>query len=400
MIKGFDQKKFLAQLPKVWNEIYSVLKGHGLVPTLVGGSVRDFFLLGQTGNDWDVELTHPVNALNKDEWKRLGAELSRFGKVSFLPYEIIRLDIQSLQFEFSPPRKEIYRSDWQESGHSNFNAEFDLNLPFDEAVLRRDFTVNAIGLRFQSLSDIELLDPLHGLNHLQEKNLLHCGQDFEKDPVRFLRAIRFSLKLNFNITSELMTILSSMPLNGISPSYVWSEMQKSTKPVLMFRRLLEWQKVRGELKLPYSSEMLAVHWDELDRMMTDSTKHENWIMALEWVNCPASEWLNFFHLNSQHFDRLARWASSTKSFTSIMPEVFHGEFEDIIKKSEFDLLFDWYFSTKNLLQKNPSLHLLKMIDEFLPHWTHLYRFEALKDVKHIDPPLRAKYQLWNLCQRL
>ncbi len=400
MTKAFDQKKFLAQTPKEWAEIYSLLKGHGLIPTLVGGSVRDFCLSGQLGHDWDVELTHPVNAFSKDEWKRLGSELSRLGKVSFLPYEIIRLDISPLQFEFSPPRKEIYRSDWQKVGHSNFNAEFDLNLSFDKAVLRRDFTINAIGLRFHSLNEIELLDPLNGLVHLHARTLHYCGEDFQKDPVRFLRAIRFSLKLNLEISSELVSVLNTMPLSGISPAYVWSEMQKSSRPLLMFKNLLEWQKVRGELKLPYSSDLLAGHWEELERMMTDASKHENWIISLEWINCSAIEWLSFFHLNSQHFDRLARWASSTKSFTRILPEIFHGEFEEIIKKTDFGLLFDWYFSTKNLLQKNPTLPLLKMIDEFLPHWTHLYRFEALKDVKHIDPPFRAKYQLWNLCQRL
>ena len=79
----------------------------------------------------------------------------------------------------------------------------------------------------------------------------------------------------------------------------------------------------------------------------------------------------------------------------------HSRIEPEIKdKAEFDVLFDWYFTTKQLLQKNPNLPLMTMIESYLPAWIHLYRFEVVKDVKHIDPPLRAKYQVWNLCQRL
>ena len=66
---------------------------------------------------------------------------------------------------------------------------------------------------------------------------------------------------------------------------------------------------------------------------------------------------------------------------------------------EFDILFDWFFSTKQLLQKYPHLPFLKLIEDFLPDWVILFQIELLKDVKHIDPPLRAKYQVWNLCQR-
>ena len=98
--------------------------------------------------------------------------------------------------------------------------------------------------------------------------------------------------------------------------------------------------------------------------------------------------------------RLARWAHASREFGKILPESFHGEFEEVREKGDFEKLFDWYFTTRQLLQKNPDLPLMKMIEEFLPHWIHFYRFEPLKDVKHIDPPFRAKYQVWNLCQRL
>jgi hypothetical protein len=191
-----------------------------------------------------------------------------------------------------------------------------------------------------------------------------------------------------------------MPVEGISHSYLWSELQKSRRPVAMLKKLLDWQQLKPDLKLPLSFEAMSFKWEELSRVLSDPSKHETWIIALEWIGVPCESWQKYFSVSSETCSRLARWAQNSKKFILIKPETFHGEFEQIKSLSEFDVLFDWYFSTKQILQKNPSLPLLKMIEDFLPDWIHLYRFEAVKDVKHIDPPLRAKYQVWNLCQRL
>jgi hypothetical protein len=158
--------------------------------------------------------------------------------------------------------------------------------------------------------------------------------------------------------------------------------------------------LKPDLQLPLSFEVMSFKWEELSRVLSDPSKHETWIIALEWIGVPCESWQKYFSVSSETCSRLARWAQNSKKFILIKPETFHGEFEQIKGISEFDVLFDWYFSTKQILQKNPSLPLLKMIEDFLPDWIHLYRFEAVKDVKHIDPPLRAKYQVWNLCQRL
>lgn len=394
---NFEKRKFESQVPTSFAEVYEVLRSYGLTPTLVGGIVRDFLLTGVVGHDWDLELSHHSHAFNKNTWKDLGRDLSKIGKVSFLPYEIIRLDVKGTQYEFSPPRIEIFNNS---QGHSNFTAEFDLKLPFEEAVKRRDFTINAMGIRFHSLKEMELLDPLNGLVHLRDKLLHHAGPEFPKDPVRFVRAIRFSQKLGFGLTSELQHVLEGMNLQGISAAYIWNELQKSGNPVGMLKKLLHWQKTKPELILPLKSEELALKWEELERVLLDSTKHETWVIALEWIGISSESWQKYFSISSETCLRLGRWADSSKQFIQIKPEIFHGEFEDIREKKEFEVLFDWYFTTKQLLQKNPNLPLLKMIEEYLPDWIHLYRFEAVKDVKHIDPPFRAKYQVWNLCQRL
>jgi hypothetical protein len=390
-----DPKKINFPLPSIFLPILEELQKEGYIVTLVGGAVRDFFLHNDPGKDWDIEISHEILSFDKSSWKDLGKRLSRFGKLNFLPYEVIRLQADSYQFEFSPPRIEHFQQD--KSGHSNFDAEFNFKLPFDSAVLRRDFTINAMGFRFNGHRDVVLMDPLDGLRHLREKVLHFAGPDFAKDPVRFLRAHRFANRLKFSFSNELKKLLDSMPLQGITPAYLWSELQKSLDPVNFLSFLV--QENNKDLRLPVDKTFTG-KVPEMKVVLSDPRKHETWIIALEWVHIPSEAWVSYFSLGQDSSRRLARWAVSSRDFRSIFPETFQGDFTEIRNEGVFERLFDWYFTTKQLLQKYPELPLLRMIEDFLPHWIHLFRFEPLKDVKHIDPPFRAKYQVWNLCQRL
>lgn len=67
----------------------------------------------------------------------------------------------------------------------------------------RDYTVNAMGVSFAALLDravtLHLLDPLHGLDDLEEKILRACPQAFLADPLRMLRGYRLCATLDFRI---------------------------------------------------------------------------------------------------------------------------------------------------------------------------------------------------------
>lgn len=387
----FDQKKFLNELPTFVAPLVEVLNSHSLKPILVGGSVRDYLDSGALGTDWDMELVSPTISWSQDYWKDLGSSLSKLGRVIYLPFDIIRLEVGLYQIELSPPRVESFIS---ANHHKNFSATFDLNLPFSEAVLRRDFTINAMGILFRSLKEFELLDPVGGEQHLREKTLHPVSENFSKDPVRFLRAIRFKTKMNFSFSKKLEDTLLHMENLGFTPTYLWNEMQKSKHPLKFLQELLVLT-AKKSIDLPLKSIP-----PDLKKHLADEHKHESWMIALEWVGGSAEEWQKYFSLSSESARRLGRWAQMTKKFEHIRPETFHGEFEDIREKEEFLLLFDWYFATKQILQKHSDLPILTMAQSLLPEWIYLFQFEALKDVKHIDPPLRAKYQVWNLCQRL
>lgn len=376
-------------------ELLAELSRQGYVVTAVGGIVRDYFLDGRVGTDWDLEIRHPTLAWDLKAWKELGKSLGKCGRVTFLPYDVMKIDGNDLSFELSPPRKESFS---EESHHKNFTVTFDYRLSFEEAVRRRDFTVNAMGIRFDQKGRGELLDPLNGLLHLRDRELYSCSEDFGRDPVRFVRALRFAAKLGFTISSELRAKLDRMNLGSVSHSYLWSEMQKSRDPVGLLERLLNEKETHPELSLPTGDIRAKI--PALRSVLSDASAHEAWIIALEWEGIDSASWQKYFGLSSETSRRLGRWARATREFVGILPEEFHGEFDALKDAEKFEKLFDWYFTTRQILQKNPRLPLLSMIDTYLPNWVHLYKFEAPKDVKHIDPPYRAKYQVWNLCQRL
>lgn len=390
-----DLKNFERNLPALFLWLHQELRDRGYIATAVGGIVRDYFLNGEIGTDWDIEVTHPTFAFENKNWKELGKELSKKARVTFLPYDVMRIEGQGVTLELSPPRKETFTD---ENHHKNFTVSFDFRMPFEEAVKRRDFTINAMGIRISEKGKAELVDPLNGLLHLRDKELHACGEDFPRDPVRFLRALRFSTRLGFRISVPLRNVLDHMNVSGISPSYLWSELQKSHDGISFYQLLLEEKGNHAELNLPTGDFRSKL--PEFRNVLVDPSRHESWIIALEWEEIGSEDWVRFFSISSETGRRLQRWATTTKAFSAIMPEEFHGEFDEVKTLPQFETLFDWYFTTKQILQKNPDLPIIKMIDSFLPQWGHLYKFEAPKDVKHIDPPFRAKYQVWNLCQRL
>lgn len=70
-------------------------------------------------------------------------------------------------------------------------------------LLRRDFTVNAIA----EDEDGVLIDPFHGVQHIRERILvtpLPAAQTMMDDPLRILRALRFSITKDFDITHDIL----------------------------------------------------------------------------------------------------------------------------------------------------------------------------------------------------
>ncbi len=82
----------------------------------------------------------------------------------------------------------------------------------EKDLFNRDFTVNALAL---SLDDLEkTIDPLNGRRDIESKIIRACSPtSFKDDPVRILRAVRFSFQLGFTIDSTTLSeIRTAVPL--------------------------------------------------------------------------------------------------------------------------------------------------------------------------------------------
>ncbi len=200
---------------------------------VVGGYVRDR-LLGRACKDIDIVCVgdgiHLAETVASNLYPRPKvAVYSRFG-TAMLRYE-------DLEIEFVGARKESYRHDSRKPDVESGTLEDDQN--------RRDFTINALAVSLTEEDFGKILDPFDGLQHLEEKRIktpLEPGQTFSDDPLRMLRAIRFSTQLGFAIDPETFEGIrrNKSRIHIISKERIAGELEKillTPKPSVGFNLL-------------------------------------------------------------------------------------------------------------------------------------------------------------------
>ncbi|MBC7713123.1 MAG: hypothetical protein H7177_07275 [Rhizobacter sp.] len=191
---------------------------------LVGGAPRDY-LLDRTflSQDLDFEL--------RGKWISELKDFLKNQKINFteLPYEIIRVDFEGYDLEFSTPRTEVTIPG--NASHHHFRAELDPSLTYAGSFKRRDFTMNAVGIELNLKNKTEtIVDPYEGVKALMSKTLKEVSPDFFLDSVRFLRLIRFMIKYNFEMSGSIEAKLGTFDLSELSVHHFTEEMMKSKKP--------------------------------------------------------------------------------------------------------------------------------------------------------------------------
>lgn len=234
---------FFAQYPKRVKKLLRFLVSHNLEVYLVGGALRDYLDTGSFGTDHDFEIQSRVE-LTTQEWQEHLARVMKQVEIEFeftvekLKFHIYRLSYQDdrvdYDLEFAPARVEVYDEKKQAFGHSDFKTKLCPQIAVEQSWSRRDFSVNAMGVYFNLVgprSKTEFMDPFGGLEDLKQRILRPIGANFHRDPVRFVRALRFSRKLKMRIGDELDVALGQFNLKLLSPESLKREAIKDGAPV-------------------------------------------------------------------------------------------------------------------------------------------------------------------------
>jgi putative nucleotidyltransferase with HDIG domain len=169
------------------------------IPTyIVGGYVRDT-LLGKSCQDIDIMVEGDGVAFAK----LLASELKVNVTVDYDKFGTALIPYPNVDIEVATARKEKYQSDSRKPEITSSTVEEDMS--------RRDFTINAIAASLIPSSFGELYDPFGGIKDLQKGLLitpLDPDETFSDDPLRMLRAVRFSAQLQYEIAAATLDSIS------------------------------------------------------------------------------------------------------------------------------------------------------------------------------------------------
>ena len=185
---------------------------------IVGGYVRDL-ILGFDGFDIDFVVVGDALIFCAELNKKIKAG----SMVSYPRFGTCMLQYQNHKIEFVTARTEIYQKDSRKPSVRKADLLSDLS--------RRDFTINTIAMDIHSDRFGQITDPYNGKKDLDAgliRTPLDPKQTFSDDPLRMMRAIRFSTKFDFKIDSATSSAITKTAdrLKIISQERISAEFNK------------------------------------------------------------------------------------------------------------------------------------------------------------------------------
>ena len=187
-------------------QIVNRLRDAGYTAYVVGGAVRDL-IVGNVPKDFDI-----VTDATPSKIKRIFRNSRIIGR----RFRLVHVVFGSKIFEVS-----TFRSNAEGSIGNDFGT-------IEQDVMRRDFTMNA--LYYDPIQE-QIIDYVGGVRDIKKhilRPVISIDTIFVEDPVRMLRAIKYSAttdaKMTFNLRHKIKQ--SASLLSQVSPSRITEELLK------------------------------------------------------------------------------------------------------------------------------------------------------------------------------
>ena len=206
-------------------KIIKAIESSGFKAFFVGGSVRDLILKRELDNvdiATEAKPSEVEAVLNKEGLRTKGVG-KKFGTILTIS--------ENQPIEITTFRSEGRYSDKRHPDEVTFVKDYQIDAK------RRDFTINAMYLNVDSE---EVLDIVNGLKDLDQQLIRFVGKAtdrIDEDPLRMLRAVRFSTQLNFKLEKNTFAAIKTRAklIQGISGERIKNELDK----ILLSKNKLE-----------------------------------------------------------------------------------------------------------------------------------------------------------------
>lgn len=206
--------------------ILKKLNENGFEGYIVGGCVRDA-IMGISPHDWDM-----TTSATPQEVKNIFSHTVDTG----IKHGTVTVVLNGENYEITTYRVEGDYKDCRHPSHVRFTRDL------HEDLLRRDFTMNAIAY-CQNEGYVDIFGGIEDIDRKVIRGVGDASERFREDALRMLRAIRFSVQLDFDIEEKTKEALKENAglIEKISAERIREELTKTITGNALNRLPVLWE---------------------------------------------------------------------------------------------------------------------------------------------------------------